>query len=510
MSLPFSINSAQDWIGNVPSFLDSLEEYSDFVRNAGVTSYLANTLVQFMNEAKDDSFSTIYSILKESTDVGKFVMIQILFHASEIWPDLVQFERIQPVLTALALSPDKLYTKDAIQLSQKLEEITSGGLLGEISDEDVFEKEVDKELAPSSPKSLLDDFYGSAKFAKKKAKQSVPASFPSPSMPEPISQPTPKRSAPPAPISERAELSPPPPPMASSAGAPGAARSTLPEKEALDEVEDEMDDVFEEPSEAEETFKTEYQATDDSKSKKKVSDEPIELGSSQEVPASKSVFTHVHYYNRMNSRKTYPFTVSISSVSKKVKARRMHILSGERETEKQAEFELDHLTRHIMVELLISGCLVQPNFQYVDPDNLPVELTFYITPLVEAGYSASKIQGQLLLKNDVGIVLQNLPLSDIYVVSNRISKIAAVIGAVGGGTLPALDFLFGVNLQEALSGQLEYSAPEIASSVNVRSLITTSQIAIFIIFISIGLLWWWRKGRSKRAPGEKLAINLPQ
>ena len=43
-------------------------------------------------------------------------MIQILFHASEIWPDLVQFARIQPVLTALARSPDKLYTKKALNM----------------------------------------------------------------------------------------------------------------------------------------------------------------------------------------------------------------------------------------------------------------------------------------------------------------------------------------------------------------------------------------------------------
>ncbi|PWI48580.1 hypothetical protein CEE45_05935 [Candidatus Heimdallarchaeota archaeon B3_Heim] len=500
MSLPFSINSAQDWIGNVPSFLASLEEYSDFVRNAGATSYLANTLVQILNEAKEDIFFTIYSILKESTDVGKFVMIQILFHTSEIWPDVVQFERIQPVLTALALSPDKIYTKDAIQLSQKLEAITSRGLLGEKEDEDIFEKEVDKELALSSPKPLRDDFYGSVKSEKKKAKKSVPASFPSPS----ASKPVPKRKTPPAPVSEKAEPLP-PPLMVFSTGAPGSARSALSEKESLEEVEEEMEPGFEEPSEAVDDL-----VLDDSKLKSVVSDESMEVGSLQEVPASKTVFTHVHYFNRMNSRKTYPFTVSISSVSKEVRSRRMHILSGERETEKQAEFELDHLTRHIMVELLISGCLVQPNFQYVDPDNLPVELTFYITPLVEAGYSASKIQGQLLLKNDLGIVLQNLPLSDIFVVSNRISKIAAIVGAVGGGTLPVLDFLFGVNLQDALSGQLEYSAPEIASSVNVRSLITTSQIAIFIIFISIGLLWWWRKGRSKRASGEKLAINIPQ
>jgi hypothetical protein len=84
------------------------------------------------------------------------------------------------------------------------------------------------------------------------------------------------------------------------------------------------------------------------------------------------------------------------------------------------------------------------------------------------------------------------------------------VGAIGGGTLPALDFLFGVNLQEALTGQLEYTAPDIASSIDIRSMITVGQITIFIIFISIGLLWWWRKGRSRRAPEERLSINLPQ
>jgi hypothetical protein len=57
MSLPFSISSAQDWIVHVPSFLASLEEYSDYVKNAGATSYLANTLVQVINEAKDCSLT---------------------------------------------------------------------------------------------------------------------------------------------------------------------------------------------------------------------------------------------------------------------------------------------------------------------------------------------------------------------------------------------------------------------------------------------------------------------
>jgi hypothetical protein len=100
-------------------------------------------------------------------------------------------------------------------------------------------------------------------------------------------------------------------------------------------------------------------------------------------------------------------------------------------------------------------------------------------------------------------------LQDVHIVSNRISKIAAIVGAIGGGTLPALDFLFGVSLQEALSGQLAYTAPEIAESIDIRSAITVTQIAIFILFIGFGLLWWWRKGRSRRASRERLPVSFP-
>ncbi|MHA1978451.1 MAG: hypothetical protein ACW98F_04860 [Candidatus Hodarchaeales archaeon] len=507
MSLPFSISSAHDWISHVPSFLSSLGEYSDFVKNVGAKSYLANTLVQVFYEEKDDILSTIYSILKESSDVGKFVMIQVLFHASDIWSDLVEFERIQPALTALALSPGKLYTNDAIELAKKLDEMTSGGFMKEKDEEALIFKAEDRDFAKSAPEAVRDEFYRSPSPEKKKAKRSIAPPSPAPGKAMPTPQPALKASPPPAPLRERPESSPQPPSVSLGAHATGAARSTIAEKEVFDEAEEELEPM-------EESIATDESLDDlvmeDSKPKKDVSAETIDAVSSQVIPESKNVFTHVHYFNRMNTRKTYPFTVSLSSAAKKVRARKMHILSGERETEKQAEFELDHLTRQIMVELLISGCLIQPSFQYVDPDNLPVELTFFITPLVEAGYSASKIQGQLLLKSDVGLVLQNLPLSDIFVVSNRISKMAAIIGAVGGGTLPVLDFLFGVNLQDALTGQLEYSVPDIASDIDIRSLITTSQIAIFIIFISIGLLWWWRKGRSRRAPEEKLAINLPQ
>ncbi len=508
MSLPFSINSARDWITHVPTFLASLSEYSDFVRNASVTSYLANTLAQVMNEAKEEILLTIYSILNESSDVGKFVLIQTLLHATDIWTDLVQFSRIKPTLTALALSPDKLYTKDAINLSQKLEDIPSSEITRDIEDDSTIYKAEEKEMAKQAPEMVREDSYGAVRTEKKKAKRSMPVPSSTQEIPTPVPQPVPKPAPPPAAPARGVEPSPPPPSVSIGAKAAESTKSRLAEKGVFDEAEEELEPLLEEPAPVEEAF--DDQIIDDFKPNEAVMAGSADVGSPRPTPQSKSVFTHVHYFNRMNSRKTYPFTVSLSSAAKKVRARKMHILSGERETEKQAEFELDHLTRQIMVELLISGCLVQPNFQYVDPDNLPVELTFYITPLVEAGYQASKIEGQLLLKNDMGMILQNLPLSDIFVVSNRISKIAALVGAIGGGTLPALDFLFGVNLQEALTGQLEYTAPDIANEVNIRSLITTSQIAIFVIFISIGLLWWWRKGRSRRAPEEKLAINLPQ
>jgi hypothetical protein len=185
-----------------------------------------------------------------------------------------------------------------------------------------------------------------------------------------------------------------------------------------------------------------------------------------------------------------------------------NIMSGERETETQAEFELDTHTRQIMVEPLISGCLVQPIFQYVDPDKLPAELTFYITPLVESGLQSTKLQGFILIKTELGTILQKLPLSDISVVNNRISKLAAIVGAIGGASLPVLDFLFPLGLQNALSDQLTYTLPEISNSINVRDLLTVGQISIFVLCMSFGLLWYWRKGRSKLAPRKKLSINL--
>ncbi|MHA2032027.1 MAG: hypothetical protein ACW99Q_21870, partial [Candidatus Kariarchaeaceae archaeon] len=235
--------------------------------------------------------------------------------------------------------------------------------------------------------------------------------------------------------------------------------------------------------------------------------EPISADST--VTDSKQIFTHVHYYNRMNSHKIYPFTVSLSSFAKEVKRQRMgNIISGEREAETQADFELSRETNQIMVEPLISGCLVQPTFQYVDPEKLPAELTFYVTPLVESGLQATKLQGFLIIKSELGTILQKMPLSNISVVSNRVSKIAAIVGAIGGASLPVMDFLFPLGLQNAVTDQLSYALPEIANSINIRELLTVGQISIFVLCISFGIFWYWRKGRSKLAPREKLSINL--
>ncbi|MCK4849118.1 MAG: hypothetical protein KAT16_08845, partial [Candidatus Heimdallarchaeota archaeon] len=316
----------------------------------------------------------------------------------------------------------------------------------------------------------------------------------------PKSQPVPsilKTSKPLPPPSVRAPPSPESEPSAGSV--PPSPKREILLKEDTFEVEDE-----------EELIEVESLSDDiEPKEKQKIESLSEKTSSISSIKESQKIFTHVHYYNRMNSHKIYPFTVSLSSIAKEVRRQRIgNILSGEREAETQAEFELDRHSRQIMVEPLISGCLVQPNFQYVDPDKLPKELTFYITPLVESGLQATKLQGFIIIKSELGTILQKLPLSNISVVSNRVSKIAAVVGAIGGASLPVLDFLFPLGLQNAVTDQLAYALPEIANSINIRELLTVGQISIFVTCIGFGLLWYWRKGRSKLAPREKLSINL--
>ncbi|MHA1542979.1 MAG: hypothetical protein ACTSQH_08380, partial [Candidatus Hodarchaeales archaeon] len=437
-------------------------------------------------------------ILENASDPGKSIILKTLLGVSKIWADLVKIEGVQPALTELALTTDKIYSKTAFSLSKKLEEVTSEilrvatieeSLITPVGEE--FDSFDEPELSEKS--SLSSGAFGrSEPKAKKKSRALSP-----PGTAAPKSQPLPemmkefKPAAPPAP-------SPAPAPSVGS-GAPIPVKSSLPESAPF-ELEEEEDSSEIDDFSSDLEFKKEDRLITPLS-------EPISADST--VTDSTQIFTHVHYYSRMNSHKIYPFTVSLSSFAKKVMRQRIgNIISGEREAETQADFELSGDTNQIMVEPLISGCLVQPTFQYVDPEKLPAELTFYVTPLVESGLQATKLQGFLIIKSELGMILQKMPLSNISVVSNRVSKIAAIVGTIGGASLPVMDFLFPLGLQNAVTDQLSYALPEIANSINIRELLTVGQISIFVLCISFGIFWYWRKGRSKLAPREKLSINL--
>jgi hypothetical protein len=557
MSFSFTINSAQDWLSSIPSLLLSEEKSSGLVSNKDAQEYMASTLIEYFQDSQESFINSIISILESNSDSGKYIMVQVLLQSEVLWNDLVQSIRLKTALSTLALSLDKAYTQDAAYLSNKLMDLSFYSSRQEILKEEDSPPETDeaavlsslqpskeeiplpeevemetvkekeRDFAPlavrSAPEPAVEIISSPEKMeiGIEKEKESAPSAARSPPKPAKAGPSIPKAAPPSPPL--------PPPP---SVGAIADAEKIEPFEEDQDaEIEEEIEELLEEPTPVEESFdedigepldeitvvskkKKSISIADDLK-REKIMDRSLEefkedqLEKPQPISEPESVYTHVHYFNRMNTRKTYPFTVSLSKVEKKVRKRAMHVLTGERETETQAEFELDHLTRQIMVELLISGCLVQPNFQYVDPEKLPVELTFYITPLVEAGYQSSKVDGQLVLKSDVGVVLQKLPLSDIHIVSTRIAKIAALIGTLGGMAVPVLDF-FGWGIQDALTGQLSESIPGITSNIDVRSLISTSQILILILFLGFALIWWFWKGRSKRAPKERLSLNLPQ
>lgn len=163
----------------------------------------------------------------------------------------------------------------------------------------------------------------------------------------------------------------------------------------------------------------------------------------------------------------------------------------------------------------MSGCLVQPIYQFVDPrpQNLPKELTFFITPLVESGFRSTSLNGSLLVKDGNEKVLLKLNLPELFVASHRVSQVAALIGTIGGGAMPAVDSLFGVNLQATLAGQLAYILPQLARSFDMMYIVTIAQILLFTGAFGIALLWWWKKGRAKVvkvAPESAVTLQLPE
>ncbi|MCK4849144.1 MAG: hypothetical protein KAT16_08975, partial [Candidatus Heimdallarchaeota archaeon] len=125
MSLPFTLNTAQEWLDNIPTFLISLDASSEFLSNNEAPEYIASKLVLYFKHTPQQFGEKIIEILKNASDPGKFVLLKILLRVSQIWADLIKIEGVQPALTELALTTDKIFSDIAIDLSKKLDEVTS-------------------------------------------------------------------------------------------------------------------------------------------------------------------------------------------------------------------------------------------------------------------------------------------------------------------------------------------------------------------------------------------------
>ncbi len=549
MFFPFSLKSAANWLEFVPDFLINLPGDSKYVDNKDFHHYLASTLEAYLAEAPAGFLSIIYSILNEATEHGKFVLIETLLFAENSWPILAQDERLQPALTELALSTDKLYSKGAASLSSKLEDLQLKRGMAEMT-----------EVAPQEKKEeVLDDILGGALEELAMARQAIRGSSehdelsrvaedeiplapsrvsepefeladeefeeellePEPAVPESLPPPSPVTRPTPTPAPKAAPPRPPAGPPAAptpqptaapapAAGAPPAAPvATTKDSEAEippyeKDIEGLMDKMQKEMSK---------------KARKRAPKaEAAELPAPTPALRSETVrrdtiHTHVHYYSRMNSHKTYPFTVTLSSIAIKIAADKTHLLSGEKEKETRGEFELREITKRIAVEPLLSGCLVQPTSIFVDPrpQNLPKKLTFFVTPLVETGFRATSLTGAIYVRNEKGATLLKLDLPKLCVASHRVSQIAALAGMVGGGSMPALDFLFNLNLQRTLANQLDYVLPQATLSVNdLLTMVMAAQVIFIILTLGTALLWWWRKGRAKVAPEQAKNLQISQ
>ncbi|MHA2306143.1 MAG: hypothetical protein ACXACU_12210 [Candidatus Hodarchaeales archaeon] len=499
MIFPFSINSAVDWLDLVPKYLISLED-NEFVQDKGFHQYIGSTLETYFSQSKANFFSAIKSILTTGTEYGKNVLLESLFFARIIWRDISLDYNIQPILTELALSQDRIYAKRAVQLSSHLED-----LVAPKREEIVFDEA--EEIAFESD-DLIEDLLTEETRSKPVMKSPPPpgAALPPPSPAPPDSVTSDAKAAPsrvkdeiPLPSSVSPPESKPAPPPSPAPVVPAPTPTPEPELE---------------PALTTDYFKKEMK--DEAPKKRKKAEKkkekllPAEI---YEEPEKGTLHTHVHYYSRMNPRKTYPFTVSVSRIAKAIKADKTHFLSGEEEKETRGEFEMpDDVTKQLIVEPLIPGCLIQPTFQYFSPQskNLPKEMIFFVTPLIETGMRATSLSGSLYVKNDLGLVLLKLELPGLAITSHRVSQVLATLGTVAGGAMPALDFMFGGNLQAAAVNQLASYLPALAEEFDMWMLLTGTQIGIFIGAIGLGVLWWWKKSRAKLAPRQDLVLQLPQ
>ncbi len=577
MFFPFSLKSAANWLDFVPDFLINLPADSKYVHNKDFHHYLASTLEAYLAEAPAGFLSTIHSILTEATEHGKFVLLETLLFAENSWPILAQDARLQPALTELALSTDKLYSKGAASLSSKLEDLQLtkgiaamtedapqekkeevlddilGGALEELAiarqairgapEHDEFSRVAEEEtsLEPSSIsepefepadeeeraesiaelrsemlpelKRLRSEIGGyEAEEELLEAEPPIPEPIPPPPVARPAPTPAPKTASPrppagppaapaPQPTAAPAPASSPPPVAGPVAVADDSAGETPPYEKDIEGLMDKMQKGMRK--------KARRRAP-----KAEAAEPPAPSPALRsEVVRRDTIHTHVHYYSRMNSHKTYPFTVTLSGIAVKIAADKTHLLSGEKEKETRGEFELREVTKRIVVEPLLSGCLVQPTSIFVDPrpQNLPKKLTFFVTPLVETGFRATSLTGSIYVRNEKGATLLKLDLPELCVASHRVSQIAALAGMVGGGSMPALDFLFNLNLQRTLANQLDYVLPQATLSVNdLLTVVMAAQVIFIILTLGTALLWWWRKGRAKVAPERAKNLQIPQ
>ena len=108
-------------------------------------------------------------------------------------------------------------------------------------------------------------------------------------------------------------------------------------------------------------------------------------------------------------------------------------------------------------------------------------------------------------------MLLKLNFPELAVTSHRVSKTATLVGAVGGGAMPALDLLFDVNLQVTLANQLTSINPQLAAidrTFDMLWVVMGAQVLLFISAIGIAFLWWWKKSRTKVAPDYASTLQL--
>ncbi|MFW9856341.1 MAG: hypothetical protein ACFFFG_14910 [Candidatus Thorarchaeota archaeon] len=530
MIFPFSLHSAENFLDFVPKFLLSLPEDSPWIDHDEFVHYLVAKLQEYFLPSPQKFVPMILSVLRNGTDAGRLMLINVLLKAVATWHFLAEQSELQALLTEMALSSDIIYSKAAAELSSKLEEILDSKADLELLEksskappEAILTKE-ESELTPDTLSSLWEksgDLPGEEGKEEEKEELSELRSRRAPARAKAAPPPPPGQAIrPPQPA--------PKPTSVSSSGIEDKQKKSrkTPSSPSLAAIP-EPPPTTPEPTPMEDSFLSISSSTvgddlaagmpapaSDEMSKAKPRESEVDTSADEvtigQKPSPRTIHTHLHYFSRMNPRKTYPFTVTLSSRAREIMRDKTHVFSGEQETEVRDKFELVEPTRQLHVEPLLSGCLVQPTYQRVniESQNFPMELVFFVTPLVDPGLRSTPLNGKIYIRNERGTLLQEMILPRLSVSSHRFGQLIASLGTLAGGTLPALDFLFGVNLQATLATQLAYVLPTLADSISMDIVVITLEVLVFIGALILGGIWWWKKGRAKLAPTQKAALDL--